>query len=108
MSKGSKIVTFRIPADLLAKVKGEIISHNHYSKGEWWKFSHFIIKAIEEKIAHAERSRKKKPKAKPYQYQTADDVDPIIQVFRACQGVIHPVAEKASEEKGMVIDDDRR
>lgn len=98
MSKGSKRVTFRIPKDIAEKVQGEIISHNYYSKGQPWNLTDFILKAIEEKIAHATRSRRKGKKS----LQQDDDVILNATAYThgmvLAMGVRHPEAVTATEK----------
>lgn len=100
MSKGSKKCTFRIPHELEGKIAGEIISHNYYSKGSPWNMTDFIIKAIEEKIAHATRSRQKKPKRVRVSLVTQEEVETAKKIAARFTGVGHPALETSSQEKG--------
>ena len=63
-SKGSRIVTFRMPAELDIAAKAAIDRRNQFSRCEPWDLSKFIISAIVEKIAHLDRSSGRKGKRK--------------------------------------------
>lgn len=60
MSKGSKIVQVRVPDDLLKRIEEHVSSLQLNARGEPPTVSSYIRKAIEEKLAHRERSRKKR------------------------------------------------
>jgi hypothetical protein len=57
MSKGSKIIPFRIPSELLAEMESVIAGRNSRAKGEPWGRTGFVIAAIREKISKMQRSR---------------------------------------------------
>lgn len=59
MSKGSKIVQFRLPPALEAEVGITIARRNLYRRGRPWDRTGFLLTAIREKIAKMERSRRK-------------------------------------------------
>ena len=63
MSKGSRIVPIRIPAELESRILIAIDVRNKHSSEEPFSMSEWIRKAIMEKLDHLERSKKKKPKA---------------------------------------------
>lgn len=60
-SKGSRIIPIRLPSDLLDQVDKAVQGSELRRKGEPWTRSSFIRRAIEEKLAHAARSRKPRP-----------------------------------------------
>jgi len=62
MSKGSKVLPFRIPAELLAEVDGVIERSHDTRAGEPWTRTAFILAALKEKLAHMRRSNTKKKK----------------------------------------------
>jgi len=63
MSKGSPIITFRVPDDLLAEMDSAINSANWHSKIEPYRRASWIKAAIREKLAHIKRSKKRKKDA---------------------------------------------
>jgi hypothetical protein len=60
MSKGSRIVPVRIPRELEVRILTAIERANHHTKEEPYTLSDWIRKCIEEKLAHLERSNRKK------------------------------------------------
>jgi hypothetical protein len=65
MSRGSPIVPIRIPVDLLAQVDAYVARSAHTRPGEPYTRSSWIIKAIEDRIAHARRSSRRGRKSLP-------------------------------------------
>ncbi len=59
MAKGSCIVNVRFEESLLERVKEELAGHNEKSSDAQWSLSDWVRKAVMEKIAHADRGRKK-------------------------------------------------
>lgn len=77
MSKGTKVVTFRLDADRERRINLEIAFRLNHPTAEPFTFTSFILKAIDEKIAHMERSRKRKRKKAhetPYEFRTSEPV----------------------------------
>lgn len=60
MSKGSKIVPVRLPADLLELVEIELLTRRPSPMGHRLTLSEWIRSAIKEKLKHAKRSRHKR------------------------------------------------
>lgn len=62
MSLGSPVIPTRIPVDLLAQIDA-IVARSATSRtaGQWTR-SGWIVQAIRDKLAHAERSRKSRPR----------------------------------------------
>lgn len=60
MSKGSKIVPVRLPAQLLELVEIELLTRSTGPKGRHLTISKWVRSAITEKLKHAERSRRKR------------------------------------------------
>ncbi len=59
MSKGSKIVNVRIEDQLHERMQEELTRRNELTSQSVWSMSDYIRQAVMEKIAHADRSRKK-------------------------------------------------
>lgn len=57
MSKGSPIITLRIPAELLANVQVVVAETGANCKGEPWNLTTWILQAIKDKLAHQQRAR---------------------------------------------------
>jgi len=64
-SKGSQIVPVRFEAELLSLMKRTIEQRNAVSPNEPWTMSDFIRAAVQEKLAHMERSRKRPKRPHP-------------------------------------------
>jgi hypothetical protein len=64
MSKGSPIITLRLPPALLTLVRSAIARSEHTRFEGPWDLSSFIVAAIREKLAHMERSNRPRRKAK--------------------------------------------
>lgn len=62
MSAGNKICPIRIPPELLEAIQDAINSRNEKTREEPWTRTGFIITAIREKLAHRERSNRRKAK----------------------------------------------
>jgi len=65
MSKGNAVWTVRIGVPLSEAIEDAIERRNKHSRAEPWTFSDFIRQAIQEKLAHMSRSRKKCRQADP-------------------------------------------
>jgi hypothetical protein len=59
MSRGTRHTPLRLSADLLDRIDREIEFTNERRAGEPFTRSAWIRQAIEEKLAHSERSRRK-------------------------------------------------
>lgn len=57
MSRGSPIISLRVPEDLLRDV--QIVVHQTGAKcqGEPWNLTSWILQAIRDKLAHQQRAR---------------------------------------------------
>ena len=91
MSKGTKVYSLRIPENLVLAMKEQIESINYHTKGEIVEFGPFILKAIREKMAHMERSRRKNRKK-----VTTPKQEPIPH-----GSVIHPIDGKPFDWESM-------
>lgn len=60
MSKGSKVIPFRIPSSMEQEVEHAIIMRNRVTKDAPWTRTDFILAAIREKLGHMRRSRLKR------------------------------------------------
>lgn len=60
MSAGNPVVCFRIETEKLAEVQRAIVSANENRRAEPYTQTSWILKAIQEKLDHANRSKKKK------------------------------------------------
>lgn len=58
MSKGTKIITLRLPSILEDAIDAAIAQRNEVTKQEPWTRTAFFLTAIREKLSHMERSRK--------------------------------------------------
>lgn len=57
MSKGSPVVTLRVPEEELARLDAAILACNSRRKGTPWSRTDFIMAAVREKLAKMARSR---------------------------------------------------
>lgn len=57
MSKGSPILSTRVPADLLVEMDLAIARRNVFTREEPWNRTDFLAIAIREKLAKMERCR---------------------------------------------------
>lgn len=64
MSKGNKVVSFRVPPDLEERIEYAIYRRNKVTFNMPWTLADFVKQAIIEKLNHMARSRKTK-KRKP-------------------------------------------
>lgn len=67
-NRGSPIVTLRVPPELLERVKARVARSLHTSRGEPLTVTAFILKALEDKLDHIERSnrpRSRRPAGAP-------------------------------------------
>lgn len=62
MSKGRRILTFRISEEMHGDVIRLVERRNSTTREEPWTMTDFVLRAIAEKIAHVERSRAPKRK----------------------------------------------
>lgn len=62
-SKGSPIVTLRIPADLLAQVERAVESNNDHRSGQPYDRTAWIIQAIRERLDKQRRGARGKARA---------------------------------------------
>lgn len=60
MSKGSPVITLRIPQDMLDEMDSAIGSANWHSKIEPYRRASWIKAAIKQKLDHIKRSKKGK------------------------------------------------
>lgn len=60
MSKGTKIITLRLPPGIEEDMDIQIEQRNEWTKDAPWNRTAFILAAIREKLAHMQRSRRKK------------------------------------------------
>jgi hypothetical protein len=65
MSAGSRIVSVRIPEDLLRRIQAQIRQRNRVSPEQPWVLGEFLRQASEEKLAKMVRSRARRPGKKP-------------------------------------------
>ena len=71
MSKGSKVVAIRFPADEYDAMLGQLADSEKFRRGEPWTLSEFVRSAIREKLKKMERSRKsRKPRKVPLGEET--------------------------------------
>jgi len=61
MSKGTKIIPVRVSKQIENEINEAIISRNNVTREACWTRSDFIRQAINDKLAHIRRSRKKVP-----------------------------------------------
>jgi len=64
MSKGNKVVSFRVPSDLEERIEFTIYRRNKVTRNAPWTLAEFVKAAIIEKLNHMARSRRSK-KRKP-------------------------------------------
>jgi DNA-directed RNA polymerase subunit RPC12/RpoP len=64
MNAGNKPVLVRLPAELLQAIGEEILASYQVRKEGQWTVSSWIRQAIRDKLAHCERSRKRKDNPK--------------------------------------------
>jgi hypothetical protein len=69
MSKGSPLLSLRVPAELLDLVDDTVARSVHTRKEAPWTRSSFIIAAIEEKLKKMARSSGKKQSPLPKSYR---------------------------------------
>lgn len=62
MSRGSRIISFRIDDELLKAAEDLAAQRNERTREAPWTRTDFILKAIAEKVAHSRRSRQKRAK----------------------------------------------
>jgi hypothetical protein len=62
MSKGNKIHPVRFNECLMDDIEDCMGRRNRNATAEEWTFSDFVRLACQEKVAHMERSRKRRPK----------------------------------------------
>ena len=62
MSKGNPIIKLRVSREKLAEINSAIDSANVSRREEEYRISSWIRAAIEEKLAHLKRSKRKKQK----------------------------------------------
>lgn len=63
--KGSPMVSVRVPQPILDQVLAAIARSQHTRHIEGYCVSTWLLAAIEEKLAHLERSRKPRPRRRP-------------------------------------------
>lgn len=66
MSKGSRIITLRLPPELEARVMETIESNNRHRREEEWTITSWVIDCIREKLRHqsaAQVQREKRQQA---------------------------------------------
>lgn len=63
MSKGTQIIPVRVSKELLNEINLAINSRNRLTRDAEWSRSDFIRAAINDKLCHIRRGRKKNPQA---------------------------------------------
>jgi hypothetical protein len=69
MSRGSPLLTIRIPAELLGLVDAAVARSAHTRRDGPWTRTSFIVKAVEEKLMKLARSSGKSKSPVPKSYR---------------------------------------
>jgi hypothetical protein len=69
MSAGNQIVNVRFEEGIIDRIREEVQLHNERSADSQWSVSDWMRKAVLEKIAHADRSRKRSGEKRYQCYQ---------------------------------------